>query len=461
MSRPVDTCAATPVWLGGLYARLQMAGLPVLKSSRSGLFSISLDIPMPQMSAPPDGVDEWCFVRQPAREHAVMGVGRAASIQASGASRFSDLRTAYQYLRANCTHVVHGQAQLGAKAFMGFQFDPQAPQSAAWAGFENAEIVVPRLLLEWRGGRCTATFSCNRDEQEPPRVVLKRWFDDIDRVLTADPSATAAPAMLAGIAEQPSASAWRQGVERALRAIADGQLRKVVLARRIDLDFAQPVQPQALLPGLAQQYPGCRIISVGRRGKAFIAATPERLLAVHDGRVDCDAIAGTRPGTESVADERMERHEHQPVVDAIERSLRPLCTELCQEQPMQNLSLQSLAHLHTPISGRLRPGVSVFQLLERLHPTPAVGGTPRSLALEWIRQHDLNERGWYTGAFGWIGDEDHAELSVLLRCALIDGDRARLYAGAGITEISDPQRELQETRLKFQPLLQALLGNAH
>lgn len=113
--------------------------------------------------------------------------------------------------------------------------------------------------------------------------------------------------------------------------------------------------------------------------------------------------------------------------------------------------LGNLQYFWIPTKGRLKNNVRPFQLLHNLHPTPAVGGVPTATACEWIAQQE-DWRGCYTGGFGWIGDNRESNLSVLLRCALIDSSRAELFAGAGITSVSNPPDELKETRMKFDAL---------
>jgi isochorismate synthase EntC len=113
-------------------------------------------------------------------------------------------------------------------------------------------------------------------------------------------------------------------------------------------------------------------------------------------------------------------------------------------------------HLHTPIAGTLGTPVHVLQLLERLHPTPAVAGTPTQTALEWINAHEASPRGWYAGPIGWFDRNGNGEFVVALRSALLTPDAAYVYAGAGIVAASDPYKEYQETELKMKTMLDAL-----
>jgi menaquinone-specific isochorismate synthase len=118
--------------------------------------------------------------------------------------------------------------------------------------------------------------------------------------------------------------------------------------------------------------------------------------------------------------------------------------------------LKNIQHLRTPVDGELHEGLHILDIVKALHPTPALGGTPRDIAMQAIRQTELITRGWYAAPVGWLGADGTGEFAVAIRSAVSSGKRARLYAGAGIVAESDPDREWEETRLKFRPMLDAL-----
>ena len=120
--------------------------------------------------------------------------------------------------------------------------------------------------------------------------------------------------------------------------------------------------------------------------------------------------------------------------------------------------MAGIQHLQTPIEGPSAPGVDVLDALLAMHPTPAVGGSPREPALEAIARLEGMDRGWYAGPIGWMDVNGEGAFAVALRSALLHGREALLYAGAGIVAASDPERELAEAELKLQPLLEALRG---
>jgi menaquinone-specific isochorismate synthase len=258
-------------------------------------------------------------------------------------------------------------------------------------------------------------------------------------------------------------------VRRGLERIAAGEFKKIVLARAIDLSANRPLHPLTVLNGLRQRFPECYAFSAANgAGQSFIGASPERLLRVSQGKVETEALAGSaRRGAGASEDAALgaallrsekDLREHSHVIESITRRLEPLGVRLEAGAATAVRKLANVQHLHTPMRGVLPEGVRLLDVLAVLHPTPAVGGTPREAAVARIRELEGFPRGLYAGALGWINSRGGGEFFVGLRSALIDGERARVYAGAGIVAGSEPGRELAETELKFQALLAALRG---
>ena len=261
---------------------------------------------------------------------------------------------------------------------------------------------------------------------------------------------------------------YRAAVTEALRRIEGGEFEKIVLARSLELTAPAPLHPLRLLNGLRQRFPDCYAFSVANgQGASFIGASPERLVRVRGGILETDALAGTvRRGTGAAEDAALgtgllrsekDRREQRLVLDSIRRRLEPLGLVLEHPAKPALLRLANVQHLHTPVRARLPEGVRLLDALAGLHPTPAVGGTPREAALAAIPELEGFVRGLYAGAMGWINARGGGEFFVGIRSALVRDRTATLYAGAGIVAGSDPQREYAETELKFRALLEAIL----
>ncbi|OJW51973.1 MAG: hypothetical protein BGO63_18990 [Candidatus Accumulibacter sp. 66-26] len=401
---------------------------------------------------------------QPANGETRLALGYAMIFGTAGPARFAALQAAFAGIAPHWRHDDSARTGHTPAAHLGFAFDEEAHDGGA-GELPNARLVVPAILLQARDGRCSATFSCAVRDAD---TAIERWQAELAAASRGRPRALpASPSNRARRRPTPLAErAFLARVRAALADIAGGRLAKVVLTRSTRIDAGHPIVPARLLAALAARHPECTIYGVGQHGRCFAGATPERLVALDAGVVRADALAGTAwhgDGTTQTAQARQATlqddkngREQQLVVDAVRAALAPLCVSLDAPQPPEVLQVRELQHLRTGIVGRVRTGVGLFDLIARLHPTPAVGGTPGADARRWLRAHRERRAAWYTGGIGWIDRAGAGEVAVALRCACIDGAQAELFAGAGIVAGSDPQQELAETEAKFGPLLAAL-----
>jgi menaquinone-specific isochorismate synthase len=273
----------------------------------------------------------------------------------------------------------------------------------------------------------------------------------------------------ADVREVGPAGAYARAVRTALCGIAEGSFEKIVLARARDVIARETLHPLRVLNGLRQRFGDCYAFSVANgRGQSFIGASPERLLRIQDGQLLTEALAGSaRRGGSASEDAAVaaalqrddkELREHALVLDEIVRRLKALGLHPEYSDRPGVRRYANLHHLHTPVRAALRGGVRAMDAVAALHPTPAVGGAPRDAAVPRIRDLEDFPRGLYAGALGWMDVRGNAEFFVGLRSALIDGNRARLYAGAGIVLGSSPENETAETELKFRAMQEALMS---
>jgi isochorismate synthase len=269
------------------------------------------------------------------------------------------------------------------------------------------------------------------------------------------------------IQELPPAEIWKDMVRRAAAAVGEGPLKKVVLARAIRM-AADRFDSGQILRRLRAAHPTCTLFAIARADRCFLGATPERLVRLHDERVSVAAVAGSAP-VGATEDEEMrlgemlltnlkDRQEHAAVVNELRDALAQVCTAVPAVPDPALLRVGNIQHLYTPMTGMLRERSAILELVDLLHPTAAVGGVPRDIALRWIADHEELERGWYAGAVGWMGHAGDGEFSVAIRSALLNRTEALLYAGCGIVACSDPDREYYESLLKLQWVLSALDG---
>lgn len=309
-----------------------------------------------------------------------------------------------------------------------------------------------------------------------PRVVWgraedgTRWVTTIGAGPVEVPEPVAVPRVAApgGIRVAPTRPAawWRDLVARATEAIrtSGGALDKVVLAREVLVEADEPFDRAVVLARLRTAFPGCFLTHVDR----FLGASPELLVSRIGDVVRAQPMAGTAPrGGDPATDARLAaglladptyRHEHQLTVEDVHDTLLGWCSYVDFEPEPSVVAVANVQHLATLVEGRLsRPVPSVLDLAAALHPTPAVGGRPRDAAIAWIREHEGFDRGRYAGTVGWVDAAGNGQWAVSVRCAEVDGRRARVFAGNGIVASSDPEAELAETQAKLQAVLSALV----
>ena len=386
-----------------------------------------------------------------------LALGSAISFSSVGSARFAALQAAFSGLVPTWVHDDPQETGIAAAAHIGFAFAEETLDS-----FPNARLVVPAILFRCQGGTRTVTFSCPVAAGEG---ALGFWLESLRGAGGRTPGA-----LPARWVRQPSALGEQSFITRVRAAVADidrRQLDKVVITRSVRLLSESAVAPASVIGVLARQHPRCTIFGVGERGQSFVGATPERLFALHTGTVQADALAGTAwlgsvVGEPSAPDlwGSKNRREHQLVADTVRATLASTCASLAPPLAPTIMRLGQIRHLHTRISGRLREGAGLFDLLAALHPTPAVGGVPGDQARRWLLAHGDRRPAWYTGGIGWVDRNGDGEVVVALRCALLRGCAAELFAGAGIVAGSDPAQELAETEAKLTMMAAALRGTS-
>ncbi|MFT3870633.1 MAG: isochorismate synthase [Nibricoccus sp.] len=457
-----------------LFAFLAQCQAVAVKVGRAQLVSITLEVdaldPLAVLESIFEPGERHFYVERPAEGVAVAGAEAVAVFTASGQDRFAACQRFIDETLANTLAVGDQKAPFaGPHFFSAFAF---ADETEASEAFEAATVFVPRWQVACAGGRTTAVANLLVEPNTPlDSLAAKLWrarqkFGAFDYAAPKFSAPAARDAI--AVSEVGDVGHYRNAVRQALQKINAGDFRKIVLARAKDLRASAPFHPLQVLNGLRQRYSDCFAFSVANgRGQSLIGASPERLLRVKDGVITTEALAGSAPRGASASEDaafagnllRNEKDlaEHACVLDSILRRLKPLGLELRHTARPGLRRLANVQHLHTPIEAAVPPSVRVLDVLARLHPTPAVGGSPREAAVPCIRKLESFPRGLYAGALGWLNASGEGEFFVGLRSALIDGPRARLCAGAGIVAGSDPEKEQAETELKFSAMQASLL----
>jgi menaquinone-specific isochorismate synthase len=355
----------------------------------------------------------------------------------------------------------------GPHFFFANAFSPDEPAEAA---FPALRFFVPRWQVARMGDDTVAVANLMVSADAPVELLAaKVWkahakFRSFDYRNARRKDRPSAPRQAEEVGGEGT---YQRRVALALEEIARGDYRKVVLARARRLTTPEEFHPLGVLNHLRQHYPSCYAFSIANgHGQSFIGASPERLVRASGGRMHTEALAGSAPRGNSASEDAVlaqgllhsekDLREHRLVLESIARRVADLGLKLEHAGQPRVLGLANVQHLHLPISATLPAGVHLLDLVARLHPTPAVGGTPRDAAVAAIARLEPFNRGLYAGPQGWVDHRGGGEFFVGIRSALVDGRTATVYAGAGIVAGSSPEKEFAETDLKFKALIEAL-----
>lgn len=388
-----------------------------------------------------------------------VGVGAAVAMRLEGARRFSEAKS--RMVRAFSQLSAPSELLPYLRFFGGASFSPgRDGKGPCWSDFGDGSFVLPQVIYVDRGTSAILLFVATKEE---PRPALELAGQVLSAAQSASETrATAAlPLRTLSRKESEEAGSWQRLVDDIRASIQSGQFEKVVAARRVTLELSGEPQLSAIIDRFNADAPRCARFALRIGERTFVGATPERLVRKEGSRVGTEALAGSIDSRAPEAAAKLQastkdQHEHAYVVEAIRAALTPLCDALQIPKDPEVRVLRHLLHLRTPIRGHLREDVHVLDLVERLHPTPAVGGLPREEAVRFIDTHEQAERGWYAAPMGWVDACGNGEFVVALRSGLICRDKVHLYAGAGIVAESNAAAEFEETELKLSGMLGAL-----
>jgi len=399
-----------------------------------------------------------------------VGMGAALHIFGYGENRYQAVARQARELFAQAR--IAADAPLAApRLYGGFAFSQDFAPDVAWSAFHPAHFILPHYQLACRNGQNWLTINAlipdGESVSEAQAGLREALAAELEMLHTLPNPQSPVPNPQPQIDYPLSYAAWEQMIEAAHQAFRTTPLKKVVLSRICQVRSRQPIDTDAALAQLQARYPGCyQFLFEPRPHHAFLGAPPELLVRVQGDCLETMALAGSAPRgatpTEDAANgagllaSAKDRHEHALVVDALRCRLSPITRRLEIGDEPQLLSLSNIHHLHTPVHGTLSAPRGVLPLVELLHPTPALGGSPRELALAFIQQHEPTLRGWYAAPVGWIDANLDGAFAVAIRSAVVQEKRAWLYAGGGIVPGSVAEREWEETGWKFKPMLGVL-----
>jgi len=371
----------------------------------------------------------------------LVGFGEYKKFIVTGEDRFDRARAWWndQLSEFKINNNVHGSGT-GPLLFASFAFDSSSP----------SVLVIPQIVLGQKNGKSWITWI--GDKNQPGLEKISN--SSISGEITWQDAAK-------------DEEVWRQQVTKAITAIKDGLVEKVVLARDLTATSTKEIDTRSLLQRLEIEYPSTWLFLVN----GLVGATPELLVRLSKSLVTSRVLAGTirKSGNEdrdlalaaSLAKSSKDLEEHEYAVKSVADGLAPFCSSTNVPESPFVLHLANVMHLATDVTGVLNSSArqaDIFTLIEQLHPSAAVCGTPTEVAKKYISQLEQMDRGRYSGPVGWIDAQGDGEIAIALRCGLLSEDRKsiRIFAGCGIVADSNPEKEFAESQSKLIPMRTAL-----
>ena len=461
---------ATP---GGLLAFLKDCRDRANAEGRAQLVNISLDVfhidPLAVLEAVYEEQNRHFFLENPQFDQSVAAIETVRAKTAFGRDRFGQIKDWAERLLERTIYTGNTEfPYCGIHFFCCFNFFDQGQDLP---GFPAAQAFVPLWQVSRKDQYSLAIANCIIDGNTPLEALAGKILGAYGRFSTF-PYKSSSPAdremaywTLQG--EVGDNGLFERSVGRATRAIRNGRFEKVVLGRAIDFRADRTVTPVALLDRLRNRFPTCHTFSfsAGREG-TYLGATPELLVSVKRGRLRAEALAGSVARGKSAGHDAAlglsllnnpkDAREHRVVVDGIVRRMRSLGLKPEAADRPRLLKLPNVQHLLTLIQADLAKDIHILDVVQSLHPTPAVGGAPREAACEAIQDYESFLRGPYAGPVGWFDAHGDGEFVVGIRSGILCRDTIRLFSGSGIVRGSTPQNEKLETDLKFKAMREVI-----
>ena len=452
-------------YLSGLVEKARIRQSPLF-SSISYKTSFSDPLALLESLHQPDS--PHCYFEKSTDEFSIACGDYLAQREFQGTDRFQQAKSWSESLLQSVERA--GDAPLagsGPTLFLTATFEAEQANS----GLPALSVFLPRWqVVNQRGEHFIVLNSEIWPDSNPNKIQ-----DDLDERLrsmvglTYEQSSPADP-MTTPLGASRENFDYLDGVSRALHEIKSGEVSKIVLARQLTFDVHAELCPFSIAHGLRARFPDCHSFCLSAPNQGiWVGASPETLAHLRGHSLRTEALAGSAPrgpsagkdahwGETLLAREK-EVREHQLVIESIHRRLASVGVTSLQQGLPRLLRLANLQHVRTPLDGKIPAGLHPFDILSALHPTPAMGGTPRIPALTKLAQIEKHPRDWYSGVAGWMDSRGRAEFIVPIRCGRLLKNSLTLYAGAGIVEGSVPQLEKNETDWKLQAMLEVITGS--
>ncbi|MCF6138394.1 isochorismate synthase [Pseudalkalibacillus berkeleyi] len=402
-------------------------------------------------------------------ELTLVGIGEARKFDVDGDERFAEIREQWgsliqTQLEDFTTPYKYGT---GPMIMGGFSFDTKKFKTPLWTNYADASFVLPVHLYSFFNDQAFLTTNMFVKPDSDIHALFEKAMKARAQILKKStiPSGLDQSFTLTEIDPEQ----WKESVADTTAMINKGKIEKVVLAREVIAQADDDISAIVTLSNLLEQQPNSFVFAFERGHKCFLGASPERLVQKQNSEVLSTCLAGSiKRGDFHTEDERLGEQllndqknleEHAFVVQMIRDALEEIAGTVHIPDGPTLYKGRDIQHLFTPVIVKQASNIPLMDVVERLHPTPALGGFPQAESVEMIRENEKLDRGWYSSPIGWVDLKDQGEFAVAIRSGLINENHVSLFAGCGIVADSNPESEYEETLIKLKPMLSALGGS--
>ena len=425
---------------------------------------------LPILSHPSDKNKVRVYWDQPSEGFSFAGLGSVLEASSIEHTSSEDIKNFISSTMKRAVSI-SDNSLIGPRVIGGYAFSDYTGSDTTWNDFPRKYFVLPECLGTSTDDGTWLTISRMVAPDELLRNIKNEFIKTVNFYQNRLP-VTLPPISRVAIdryRDIPIKSKYHETLFSILEKIKPDHLEKVVLSRSHHVKVGKDFSVISAMQLLRNTYSKCTsfFLALPQKG-IFFGSTPERLVKLKNQHLQTEALAGTIARGNNMEEDRMfreslfesmkERKEHNLVKEQIIRKLEPFASSINVSDYPKILKLKNVQHLQTPINVELKSSISILDILQILHPTAAVAGTPTEKAMDIIKKMEPHDRGWYSGPIGWINSNGDGEFYVSLRSALVKNEEAHVFAGGGIVSESHPDKEWEETELKLRPIISALSG---
>jgi len=393
----------------------------------------------------------------------LIGLDKVFSIVESGQGRFAAID---KKIKDISSRFFNNWSENKFPLFVGAMKFTVEHSDDVWKDFKDSEWFVPEIVFLKDKKKNYFLYNHFTEQGLSKTRLTEKFKNKIENIFknSSEKNSTPSPRIINSSGLLPKdKKKWKRIINQVLEHIYGNEIKKVVLARKVELILSEEINISSTINSLSKDYPNCYIFAFRNGKSTFFGATPELLTKISGGQIEVDAIAGSIERGESEAEDiqlekklslnKKDLEEHRYVLDQLKISLKNIGEDLTFNETPSVKKLKNIQHLVTKMTAKINNGISIMSILKELHPTPAVCGFPKDTALNLIKKLESQRRGLYSGIIGWFNLYNEGEFAVAIRSAVTTANKLAAYAGGGIVEGSEPDAEFEETEIKLKPIL--------